>query len=83
LFLLRKPSEDAIQWFLSSQRDLPFSYKEVGALPGYAVDRLQVKLGDGAEAYEPAVEALRWWRQFDLGWARLLPPDAPMASVRR
>lgn len=83
MFLLRKPSEDAIQWFLSSQRDLPFSYKEVGALPGSAVDRYQVKLGEGAEAYEPAVEALRGWRQFDLGWTRLLPPDAPMASVRR
>jgi uncharacterized protein (UPF0548 family) len=53
--------------------------REGGAPPGYAVDRYQVKLGEGAEAYERAVEALRGWRRFDLGWARLLPPDAPMA----
>ena len=53
--------------------------REGGAPPGYAVDRYQVKLSEGAAAYERAVEALRGWRQFDLGWARLLPPDAPMA----
>ena len=48
------------------QRDPPFSYKEVGASrevgapPGYyAVDRYQAKLGEGAEAYQRAVEALR------------------------
>jgi uncharacterized protein (UPF0548 family) len=63
--LLGKPSDDAIQQFPSLQRDPPFSYKEVeasrevGAPPGYAVDRYQVKLGEGAEAYERAVEALR------------------------
>ena len=54
-----------MQRFPSLQGDLPFSYKEVGASqevgapPGYAVDRYQVKLGEGAEAYERAVEALR------------------------
>jgi uncharacterized protein (UPF0548 family) len=64
--LLGKPSDDAIQQFPSLQRDPPFSYKEVGASrevgapPGYyAVDRYQVKLGEGAEAYRRAVEALR------------------------
>ena len=41
--------------------------------------RYQVKLGEGAEVYERVVEALRGWRQFDLGWVRLHPPDAPMA----
>ena len=48
-----------MQRFPSLQGDLPFSYKEVGAPPGCAVDRYQVKLGEGAEAYERAVEALR------------------------
>jgi uncharacterized protein (UPF0548 family) len=54
-----------MQRFPSLQGDLPFSYKEVGASqevgapPGCAVDRYQVKLGEGAEAYERAVEALR------------------------
>jgi uncharacterized protein (UPF0548 family) len=84
LFSLRKPSDDAIRRFLSSQGTLPFSYKEVGASragvspPGYTVDSYRVKLGEGAEMYERAVEALRGWRQFDLGWVQLLPPDAPI-----
>ncbi len=84
MFLLREPSKDDVRRFLSSQSVLPFSYDEVGAsregaLPkGYAVDRHRVKLGEGEEAYERAVEALRAWRQFDLGWVRLLPPDAPI-----
>jgi uncharacterized protein (UPF0548 family) len=84
LFLFRKPSGDAIRRFLSSQEVLAFSYKEVGlsregvAPPGYAVDRYRLKLGEGAEAYERAVEALRGWRQFNLDWVQLLPPETPV-----
>jgi uncharacterized protein (UPF0548 family) len=84
LFSFREPSGDAIRRFLSSQKDLPFSYKEIGASreggapPGYAVDSYWVKLGEGPEVYERAVEALRGWRQLDLGWVRLFPPDAPI-----
>ena len=64
MFLFRKPSDDATWWFLSSQEGLSFSYKEVGASregvapPGYGVDRYRLKLGEGPEAYERAVEAL-------------------------
>jgi uncharacterized protein (UPF0548 family) len=82
LFLFKKPSDDAIWWFLASQEGLSFSYKEVGASregvapPGYAVDRYRLKLGEGPEAYERAVEALCGWRQFDLDWVQLLPPEA-------
>ena len=84
VFLLRKPSEAAAWRFISSQEDLKFSYENVGASResaaprGYAVDRYRVKLGEGPEAYARAVEALRGWRQFDLGWVRLLPPHAPI-----
>jgi uncharacterized protein (UPF0548 family) len=84
VFLLREPSDDAVRRFLSSQKDLPFSYGEVGASRkdapprGYAVDRYRVKLGEGPEAYRRAKEALGAWRQFDLGWVRLLPPDTPI-----
>lgn len=82
MFLLREPSDDAVRRFLCSQKDLPFSYEEVGATregtspKGYVVDGYRVKLGEGPEAYERAKEALRGWRQFDLGWVRLLPPEA-------
>lgn len=84
MFSLRKPSEAAVRRFISSQEDLPFSYDDVGASregeasPGYVVDRYRVRLGEGPEAYARAVEALRGWRQFDLGWVRLLPPEAPI-----
>ncbi len=84
MFLLEEPADEAARRFIDSQKDLPFSYKEVGASregvvpPGYAVDRYRVKLGEGSEAYERGKEALRTWRQFDLGWVRLLPPKAPV-----
>ena len=86
MFLFRKPSEDYVRRFISSQRDRPFSYGEVGASregappKGYMVDRYRAKLGEGSKAYERAVEALRAWRQFDLGWVRLFPPDAPIEA---
>jgi uncharacterized protein (UPF0548 family) len=84
VFLLRRPPDAAVRRFLASQKDLPFSYGEVGAsregaLPkGYVVDRYRVKLGEGPGAYERAKEALRDWRQFALDWVRLLPPAAPI-----
>jgi len=84
VFLFREPSREDVVRFLSSQRDLPFSYKEVGASredappKGYVVDRYRTKLGEGPKAYVRAKEALREWRQFDLGWVRLLPPKAPI-----
>ncbi len=84
MFFLRKPSEAAVRRFISSQENLPFSYENVGASRegaaprGYVADRYRVKLGEGPEAYARAVEALREWRQFDLGWVRLLPPRAPI-----
>ena len=83
MFLLRQPSPEAIRRFISSQRDLPFSYPEVGATagelpPGYIVDRNRIKLGTGKEAYERAIAALRNWKQFDLGWVRMVPPETPI-----
>jgi uncharacterized protein (UPF0548 family) len=83
MFLLREPSPETIQKFISSQRDLPFSYSEVGATagklpPGYLVDRNRVKLGQGRETYERAVSALRKWQQFDLGWVRMVPLATPI-----
>jgi uncharacterized protein (UPF0548 family) len=44
------------------------------------VDRYRVRLGEGPEAYARAVEALRGWRQCDLGWVRLLLPGMPLEA---
>ena len=84
MFLPRKPSAEAIGHFIASQKGLPYSYDEVGAteldtMPkGYVEDRYREKLGEGEEVYRRAVEALRGWRQFDLGWVRLVPAGAPI-----
>ncbi|MCA1728971.1 MAG: DUF1990 domain-containing protein [Actinobacteria bacterium] len=84
MFLFGEPTEEDVQRFIDAQKDLPFSYKEVGtsregvAPPGYVADRYRVGLGEGPETHVRAVEALRGWRQFDLGWVRILPPDAPI-----
>ena len=76
MFTLSEPSEHDVAEFISSQRNLPFTYAEVGATQtnapvGYKVDHNRVQLGRGVEVYERAVEALRQWRQFDLGWVTI------------
>ncbi|MGI8912069.1 MAG: DUF1990 family protein [Rubrobacteraceae bacterium] len=84
MFLLRKPDEEAIGCFIGSQESLPFSYREIGATrtgiapKGYVADRYRVKIGEGEDAYRRAVDALRGWRQFGIGWTSLRPPGAPI-----
>lgn len=81
MFLIRVPSSETVRDFIDTQRDLPFSYDEVGATqgkipPGYVVDRYRAYLGEGEAAFERAREALRSWRQFDLEWIEVLPRNA-------
>lgn len=81
MLLLREPSLQQINDFLASQKGKPFSYPEVGATrngapPGYKVDRNRVRLGTGDEAFKIAVEAMRQWKMFDLGWVRVAFPGA-------
>jgi uncharacterized protein (UPF0548 family) len=85
MFLLRKPSEEFIREFISSQRDLPFSYRQVaatrtGAPAGYTVDQNRIKLGEGRETYDRAVAALRIWKQFNLGWVTIVPPETALEA---
>ncbi len=53
MFLRKEPSGTFVERFIASQRDLPFSYDEVGATRegatprGYLTDRYRVKLGEG------------------------------------
>jgi uncharacterized protein (UPF0548 family) len=83
MFLLREPSDPAIEVFLSAQRRQNFSYPEIGASlgaspAGYTVDHNRVRLGSGEECFTKAVAAVRAWRMFNLGWCRLHPPAAPL-----
>ena len=78
MFFLTEPSDVEIRDFIASQRDLPFSYQAVGAtndsLPaGYTIDHNRIQLGSGRPVYECAVQALKEWKQFDLGWVGIVP----------
>jgi uncharacterized protein (UPF0548 family) len=81
MFFLTKPSRERIQRLIDSRRKAPFNYAEVGQSlgptpAGYAANHGRVRLGYGGAIFNKAVEALRGWRMFDLGWVSLCWPDA-------
>ena len=81
MFTLTEPSARDVERFISSQRNLPFNYAEVGATrfdhpaapDGFTLDHNRVRLGTGNDVFERAVEALKQWRQFELGWVTVVP----------
>lgn len=80
---LRKPSADDLRCFLAAQRELSLTYTAVEAtneLPpaGYVVDRTRIRLGEGEEVFRAAVDALRRWEQFNLGWVEAWPSTTPI-----
>jgi len=83
LLYIRKPSEETVRRFIADQRDLSFSYPEVGATQtetptGYTVDHNRIKLGEGETTYTRAVSALQSWKHFDLGWVKIVPAGVPI-----
>lgn len=85
MFTLFEPSDAQIKEFLADQKDLPFSYKEVGAsqklIPAdYPINHHRIRLGNGADVYARAKDAIRRWTMYKLAWTRLYPPDAPIAE---
>jgi uncharacterized protein (UPF0548 family) len=79
MFMINEPTDEDVKNFISSQRDLPFTYSEVGAtntaLPeeGFTLDRNHIQLGHGEATFKAAVEVLKNWGQFDLGWVTVVP----------
>ena len=78
MFTITEPSDEDVAKFTSSQRNLEFTYPEVGATngtppAGYKVDHNRVQLGHGDATYNRAVDALKRWRQFELGWVTIVP----------
>jgi uncharacterized protein (UPF0548 family) len=83
MFLLTAPSSEQIRQFINGQKDLAFSYAEVGttrgtAPTGYTRDHNRTMLGAGNETFERAVAALQHWRQFELGWVKIVPAETPV-----
>src|SRR5215213_10105471 len=78
MFRISAPTERDVENFIAGQRNLPFTYSEVGATnttppARYNVDHNRIRLGQGEATYQRAVEALKNWRQFDLGWVTIVP----------
>ena len=78
VFFLLKPDSQRIEKFLAEQRHRTFSYRDVGrtrrgAPPGYRVDHNRVRLGEGRASFARAVNAMRSWTTFDLGWVSAHP----------
>jgi uncharacterized protein (UPF0548 family) len=83
MFLLTKPNEQRIRQFIFSQKERLFSYSDADIAagqspPGYVRDHNRIKLGEGAEAFQTAVAAVKRWEMFNIGWLRLCWPDAPI-----
>ena len=80
--LLHKPTDVEVHEFLAAQSELPFSYREVGATrdllttpAGYPINRYRGKLGAGQAMFKKAVEAVRSWEMYSLGWTKLCWPE--------
>ncbi|HLM62131.1 MAG TPA: DUF1990 domain-containing protein [Pyrinomonadaceae bacterium] len=85
MFTLFEPSDERIKEFLAQQRELPFSYREVGAsqieIPsGYPINHHRIQLGAGSDAFAAAKDAIRRWTMYKLGWTRLYPATTPIAA---
>jgi len=78
MFRITEPSELDVIDFVEAQRNLPFTYPEVGATntkppAGYNLDHNRIQLGTGEQVYQTGVKALKGWGQFDLGWVTIVP----------
>jgi uncharacterized protein (UPF0548 family) len=85
MFSLTKPSEHSIRAFISAQEGQRFSYPEVGysrqkAPNGYTVDHNRIQLGQGADSFERAKNAIRQWKMFDMPWIQLCWPTTPIET---
>ena len=86
MFLIREPAEQDVADFIEGQRELPFTYPEVGATnttppSHYTVDHNRIQLGHGAVTFARAVEVLKNWGQFDLGWVTIVPKGVTVEVV--
>ncbi len=83
MFRLQRPTADEIERFLAAQENVPFSYQHVGATWGrlprsYAVDHRRQYLGQGAETFAIAKEAIRRWRMYPRDVVQLAPHAPPI-----
>jgi uncharacterized protein (UPF0548 family) len=85
MFLLRQPDEQRLEGFLDEQKKLDFSYPFVAATkpdknmspPGFTKDHNRIQLGTGEVTFRKAVEAIKTWKAYALGWTKIYPNSQP------
>jgi len=85
MFTFSEPSDVQIENFLAAQKDLPFSYGEVGASKGaipsdYPINHHRVQLGNGENTFVRSKNAIQNWTMYKLEWTRLYPSDTPVVA---
>ncbi len=82
--LLYFPDESRMRAFLAAEKGRPFSYRETGRtaldtpVPGYNNDLNFIDLGRGEAVWQAGKEAIRQWKMFPGGWARIFPAIPPI-----
>lgn len=80
MFSLTQPNASTIARFLAESKNLPLSYTPIGlaqsSARGFVLDEARIELGVGEAVFAHACQALREWRQFDLGWTEIVPRGA-------
>ena len=81
MYLLKKPSDERISEFISSQSRLAFTYPSIGATrngdhpKGFLVDHNRIHLGSGEATFEAAKRALCNWEHYRFAWIEIHRPD--------
>ena len=85
---LSQPTDTTLAAFLESATG-PLSYPEVGAtrnaahIPGYDNDHNEVCLGEGAEVFKSACDALTRWEHFPTHWVKIGPGTPPIREGQK
>lgn len=90
MFLVTKPTSEAIDRFLGRAATTDYSYSKVGATRTeqtihesvYNVDHNQIVIGSGLEEFGKAKNAITFWRMFDMPWVELCWPNTPIEEGR-
>src|SRR5262245_9444766 len=80
MFLLRRPSQSAVDRFLRESQDLELSYhpvRIVNQLHHRNLDESIVAIGKVRADFERACAALMAWQQSNIGWMEVFPKQAP------
>ncbi len=87
MFLLRQPDKKRLERFLDEQKKQEFSYGFVSAThpknnfattpEGFTKDHNRIVLGEGEATFKKAVNAIKTWQAYALGWTQIYPNLQP------